>query len=299
MRARNLIVLFLLAFAAGGRAGPAQRLTVDVNLTMLTARVADERGSPVLDLAAHDFELLENGRPVPIEHFSLYSGSVGIGLLVDASLSMKGRKSDSEQIIGQIVTPMTNNDEVFLMTFAGNSELVVKPTNRRAEITNAFRNVKSTAGTRFHDAVIDGLDVLAEMRHGRRALIVVTDGADHYSAHSFAELLRTAKLYGYEIYIVGYPGDDSSTLTEAGRNAIRSEFFKLARVTGGQVFFPANLQESFRVARQIVDSLHHEYRFGFYSSHLFNEPSEVSIRIRGARGEHLSVHSSLVPPPLP
>jgi VWFA-related protein len=299
MKARSLIVLFLLAFAAGVRASPAQRLTIDVNLTMLTARVTDEGGNAVLDLTGDDFELLDNGRPTPIEHFSLDSGPPGIGLLVDTSLSLRRMKSESEQMIGQLITPMTDNDEVFLMTFASNSELVVKPTNRRAEITRAIGRVKSTAGTRFYDAVIDGLDVLSQIRQERKALIILTDGADHYSAHTFPELLRTARLYGCEIYIIGYSGDDSRILSEAGRSEIRSEFFRLAGETGGQVFFPANPQESFRVARQIVDSLHHEYRFGFYSSHPFNEPSEVSIRIRGSRGEHLSVHTSLVPPPLP
>jgi len=299
MKARSLIVLFLLAFAAGVRSSPAQRLTIDVNLTMLTARVSDEGGHAVLDLTADDFVLLQNGRPTPIEHFSLGSGPAGIGLLVDTSLSLRRMKSESEQMIGQLITPMTDNDEVFLMTFASNSELVVKPTHRRAEITNAIGKVKSMAGTRFHDAVIDGLDVLSGIRQERKALIILTDGADHYSSHTFPELLRTARLYGCEIYIIGYPGDDGRTLSEAGRSEIRSEFFRLAGETGGQVFFPANPRESFRVARQIVDSLHHEYTFGFYSSHPFNEPSEVSIRIRGSRGEHLSVHTSLVPPPLP
>jgi VWFA-related protein len=299
MKVRILIVLFTLALVAGARASSAQRLTVDVNLTMLTARVTDESGHAVFNLTADDFELLENGDPTDIEHFSLDSGSAGIGVLVDASLSFRPWKFDSEQMVGQLITPMTDNDEVFLMTFATNSELVVGPTHRRSEITNSIGKVRSTAGTRFYDAVISGLDVLSQIRRERKALIVLTDGADHFSAHTFPELLHTARLYGYEIYIIGYAGDESRTLSDAARSGIRRKLFQLAHETGGQVFFPANLQESFRVARQIVDSLHHEYRFGFYSSHPFNESSEVSVRIRGSRGEHLSVHASLIPRPLP
>jgi hypothetical protein len=38
-----------------------QKIVIDVNLTMLTVRVQDEAGQPVLDLTADDFEILENG----------------------------------------------------------------------------------------------------------------------------------------------------------------------------------------------------------------------------------------------
>ena len=292
-----LIVLVGLFWALSSTS--AQKLTVDVNLTMLTARVIDELGNPVLDLNSDDFELLENGRAMPVCHFSLHTAPAGIGLLVDNSLSVLKRKGELSQTIGQLLTAMNDDDQVFLMTFAGSSELVVRPTRNRAEVSRAITKVRSSAGTRFYDAVVDGLDMLWLVSPERKALIILTDGADHYSSHTFDQVLRTARLYGREIYIVNYAGDDSRTSSEAGRSEVLSEFFQLASATGGQVFVPRNLQESYRIAKRIMGSLHHEYRFGFYSFHSFSWSSDVRIRVRGRRGEHLQVQTSLVPALLP
>ena len=196
--------------------------------------------------------------------------------------------------------PGRNHNSCRLHAFdLSDSDLVVPPTYDLAAITKVLGSFRTTARTRFYDAVLNALDQLAASKRDRKALIILTDGADHYSAHTFDQLLRTVKLYGYEIYMIGYASDDSRTWTAAGRSEIRSEFFQLTSASGGQVFFPANSSESARVARQVLDSLHHEYRFGFYSSVPFNEPSEVQIRIRGDRGKHLYVHSSLAPAPLP
>jgi VWFA-related protein len=298
MRRTTAILLGLLGLLCALSLMAAQRLYVDVNLTMLRAYVVDERGDAVLDLAADDFKLLENGRPVPISHFSLSAGTAEIGFLADTSLGAAPVKEDLKQTVGQFVR-MMNGDRAFLMTFAGDTERVVPPTYDLAAITKALANMKSSAGTRFNDAVLRALDQLAVSKRERKALIILTTGADHRSAHAFEQVLRTAKLYGYEIYIIGYPGDESRTWSKSMPSEIRSEFFQLASVSGGQVFFPANALESSRIARKVLNSLHHEYRFGFYSSHAFDEPSEVSVQIRGERGKHLYVRSSLIEAPLP
>jgi VWFA-related protein len=276
----------------------AQKLSLDVNLTMLRSHVVDQTGGAVLDLRADDFEVLENGIPMPISHFSMDSGPTEIGLLVDSSLSLRPLKDDLKQTVGQLVTSM-NGDRAFLMTFASDTDLIVPATYDLAEITKGIGKLRTGAGTRFYDATLRALDELVKSRRERKALIILTDGADYYSSHSFEQLLKSVKLYGCEIYILGYTGDDSRTWTERGRAEIRSQFFQLASVTGGQIFFPGNLAESARIARRVMDSLHHEYRFGYYSSHPFSEPSEVAVRIRGERGTHLYVSSALVPSTLP
>jgi len=276
----------------------AQRLSLDVNLTMLRSHVVDESGAAVLDLTADDFEVLENGVALPIDHFSMDTGPEEIGLLADTSLSVKPFKDDIRQAIGQFTMRM-NGDRAFLMSFASDSDLIVPPTSDLAAITRGIDKLRTTAGSRFYDAVLRGLDELVKSKRDRKALIVFTDGADHYSAHTFDQLLKTAKLYGCEIYLVNYPGDDSLTWTESGRSEIRIQFFQLAAVTGGRVFFPAGPSASAGIAKRVIDSLHHEYRFGYYSGLPFSEASEVRVRIKGERGKHLHVSSSLVAAMLP
>jgi VWFA-related protein len=297
---RKTVGLLMLAglLSAGFSIMSAQKLSVDVNLTMLRSQVVDERGEAVLNLTADDFELLENGKAMPINHFLVNTGSAEIGFLADTSLSVRPSREDLKQTIGQFVSHMAS-DRAFLMSFAGDTQLLVPATYDLAAVSKGLGKLTPSAGSRFYDAVLNGLDELVKSRKDRKALIILTDGADHYSAHTFEQLLKTATLYGCEIYIIAYPGDDSRTWTDAGRSEIRSEFFQLASASGGQAFFPASLSESSRIAKRVVELLHYEYRFDFYSSVPFNEPSEVRIRIRGDRGEHLYVHSSIVRGSLP
>ena len=87
MRNTTLFALTLLAlmevFAA------AQNLVVDVNLTMLDVFIEDEKGSPVIDLTAEDFEVIESGRIRPVKHLSLEYDAVDLGLVVDRSSSIE------------------------------------------------------------------------------------------------------------------------------------------------------------------------------------------------------------------
>ena len=57
MQKKLRLALILLSLAALSAA--AQDLIVDVNLRMLAVSVEDERGHPVLDLTAGDFEVME------------------------------------------------------------------------------------------------------------------------------------------------------------------------------------------------------------------------------------------------
>ena len=211
----------------------AQKLSLDVNLTMLRSHVVDGRGSAILDLTADDFEILEK---VPLRHFSLDTGTAEIGFLADTSLSMRPFKDDLKQTIGQFVASM-NGDRAFLMSFASDAELVVAPTYDLAAITKGIDKLKTTAGSRFYDAVLNALDELVRSKNDRKALIILSDGADHYSSHTFEQLLKTAKLYGCEIYVVGYPGDDSRISGETGRAGIRGQFFQLVSARGAKSSF--------------------------------------------------------------
>jgi VWFA-related protein len=204
-----------------------------------------------------------------------------IGLLVDRSLSIDSVKRQLGPTLAELALALNPNDEAFLMSFAGDTKLHVPLTSDRNRILTSIGKLKPDAGTRFYDAAIDAFDELSRSTQERKALIVLTDGADHYSVHTFEQLLRTVEQNRYETYIIGYVGEDSSTSTAAGRRQIRNEFNQLAAASGGAVYFPLSLGASLQTARQILESVHHEYKLGFYSSES-SGASGVQVRVRGA-----------------
>jgi VWFA-related protein len=76
MLASAAILITLLAAAAGvrGSAPPSFAERIDVQLVNLEVFVTDAHGRPVTDLAAKDFRVFEDDRPVELQHFAWVDG---------------------------------------------------------------------------------------------------------------------------------------------------------------------------------------------------------------------------------
>jgi VWFA-related protein len=258
----------------------AQDLVVDVNLRLLDVFVDDEAGRPVLDLTPGDFEVLDNGQPVAVKHLTLESGGIAAGLVVDRSSSIDALRGRVNSAVAELLNAAVPDDQAFLVTFAGASKLRVPWTADRESVIKALLNAKPEFGSRVYDAITDSLRYLSTAPAERRILVLFTDGADHYSTHTFEQTLRRAELTGAPIYIVGYAGDDSRTSSASGRDQIRREFEQLAGMTGGKVFFPRSRADDSNIARRIFERERWEYRIGFYSPTSVMEMSNVEVKIR-------------------
>jgi hypothetical protein len=148
-------------------------------------------------------------------------------------------------------------------------------------ILRALRKSKPEFGTRFYDALIDSIDYLASRVSERRALVVFSDGADHYSASTFEQVMSAALFNDLPIFIVGYAGDDPLTWRKEGRQNLRTRVERLADMTGGKAVFPSSEAECQRMLRQIANRMHYEYRLGFYDPEPFGRNANVEVRLRG------------------
>jgi len=271
----GILFSFLLVSAAG------QDLIVDVNLATLTAYVEDENGHTVLDLNADDFEIVEDGQVRPIRHFSRDQQPIALGLVVDRSSSIAPVKAEIDRAVNSVLQTLRRDDEAFLITFAGTSTLRVPWTNRPQEVLDSLQRTKLSFGSRFYDVVMESLLRLGTAHTPRKALVIFSDGADHYSFLSFEELLDAAVTYGYPMYLVGFAGGDSRTWFDEGRRKISRQFAQLARTSGGKSLFPTSNTESSRFAKEVVYSLGSSYTLGFYTSKPLTDLSDVQVHVRG------------------
>ena len=97
------------------------------------------------------------------------------------------------------------------MTFAGESKLNVDWTRRPQVLLDSLQRTKLSFGSRFYDAAVQSLRKLDTSRTPRKALVILSDGADHYNQFSLEEVLGEAMLYRYPGYLLGFIGDDSRT----------------------------------------------------------------------------------------
>jgi hypothetical protein len=117
----------------------------------------------------------------------------------------------------------------------------------------------------------------------RRALVVLSDGADENSRASFAQVLTAARATSVPVFPValGYANEDQT---------LKARLHELARATGGRLIeseSPDSLQASYG---EIVEILRSSYLLGYYPAPATGRPADASRpSARVAEGEELGL----------
>ena len=93
--------------AARADAMPMANLRVDVPLALIPVHVTDQLGATVTNLNKENFRVFEDGVEQTITHFASEDAPVSIGLLFDASGSMRNKiRKSAEAAAAFSVPPM-------------------------------------------------------------------------------------------------------------------------------------------------------------------------------------------------
>ena len=127
-----------------------------VEVITVAATVFDSDGALVPDLPREAFELYDDGEVRPITQFSRERVPVGLGLLLDISDSMYGRRmSDARSAVTRFLELLDPADEFFVYAFNHGSQLVSAWTRDEGLITTRMAALQPSGGTAVYDAVAD------------------------------------------------------------------------------------------------------------------------------------------------
>jgi len=230
-------------------------------LVVLPVIVKDKQGRYVSDLQKERFVVYDNARRMPIDLFTNEDTPVTVGLIVDASGSM--RLKLGEVIAAAIAFAKSSNpdDELFAVRFNDDVKEVVR--DRRfllasdlSALEAAMSALRPRGRTALYDALIAGLDHLNDASRPRKALIVISDGGDNASRATLDGVLARAHKSNAAIYTIGVYDPD-----EADKN--RGALKVLARATGGERFEPASPGQLQQVCKRIARELRSGYTIGY------------------------------------
>jgi len=195
-----------LGGAIGSRVFAAQddTLRVDVELVTVVVTVSDESGRYVEGLDADDFVVEDNGVVQDIFDFSEDTDTpVSLGVLLDTSGSMVRRMRTALGAVDRFFRTLHIDDDVFLATFSGRTRVVQDFTNDRDRLTRALSTIQEGGGTALYDGLEAVLDKVALGRHDKRALLVLTDGADGSSETRYPDVLARLRRSEVLVYALG------------------------------------------------------------------------------------------------
>ncbi|MGH9445512.1 MAG: VWA domain-containing protein [Terriglobia bacterium] len=257
-----------------GRQGSPYILHSNVNLVVLHATVRDRQGRRVDNLAENDFRVYEDGVLQKLAVFSHADIPVTIGIVIDDSGSMRNERPAVNAAAWTFVKTSNPADQVFVVTFNTAYQIDTPgafATNRE-QLRAALEDINSGGGTAVYDAIYASLDHLKLGNRDKKALLVISDGDDNASAHTFAQLLWRAARSSAAIYAIGLDEGSDDSGGGAGQTGVEGSTYanevltKLAQTTGGRAFFPNSLAQVDSVCRGIASAIRDQYTLGYYPS---------------------------------
>jgi Ca-activated chloride channel family protein len=230
-------------------------------LVVLPVIVKDKQGRYVSDLGKERFVVYDNARRMSIDLFTNEDTPVTVGLIVDASGSMRAKLG--EVIAAAVAFAKSSNpdDELFAVRFNDDAQEVVR--DRRfllasdlSALEAAMSALRPQGRTALYDALIAGLDHLNDASRPRKALVVISDGGDNASRATLDAVLARAHKSNAAIYTIGVYDPDEA---DKNRGALKA----LARATGGERFEPASPGELLQVCKRVARELRSGYTIGY------------------------------------
>jgi len=249
---RTIIVLGALLFQATF----ASRTVVVV----VPVSVSGSGGQTIAGLSKEDFRLYDDGRLQAITTFAHGDIPVTLGLVVDRSASMRLKLSTVTGAIERLAKAMRPADEMFVVEF---NERVNRPafggggfTSDPAELRAAVADLRAAGATALHDAVIDATQHVRRGTAERKALIVISDGADNASRNKYEATVTLVREVGAVVYAIGLSTDPNDRRSYG-------ELRRLARDSGGTAYLLQTVDEVSTVLENIVRDLRDQYLLGF------------------------------------
>lgn len=231
--------------------------SVRVDVVQLHVSALDKGGHFVKGLARDDFSIREDGRQQTISGFEVADKlPLTVGLVIDGSGSMeKGLSFVHEASAELFKNVIREKDRGFVIEFRERPRFLQELTGNSAELQRAARETRAEGATALYDSIVLGLYQFRALE-GRKALVIVTDGADNRSHVDFSTLLRYARSAGAPVYFiaVGIPLTDFKSKKAIG---------EIATESGGQVFSIGSAAKMAEVTKQIEEELRSQYILAF------------------------------------
>jgi Ca-activated chloride channel homolog len=280
----NVLALPLLLLIAHSQAPQPFKISVNVDLVVLSATVRDTKGGLPPELREQDFAVYEDGARQSLRLFRHEDIPVTVGLVIDHSGSMRRKIADVIVAARTFVQSSSADDEMFVVNFNERVTMGLPPavrlSNSPDELARAISNTPATGQTALYDAIVTAQERLQAGSKQKKVLIVISDGGDNASSHTLDEVLKIAGKSNAIVYTIGIFDDE-----DPDKNP--GMLKRLAAATGGEAFFPAQYNDVIAICERIAHDIRHQYTLGYVSNNTAKPGTYRAIRaVARTDGKH-------------
>jgi len=257
---------------------------VNVDQVVVHTTVLDKSGHFISGLKKEDFRMYEDGIGQTINLFSQEDVPVSLGIVLDTSGSMRNKIDNVNRAALAFIKASNPEDEVFLIGFNDQVELLEDYTSDLEEISDALDNIIVSGGTALYDAVHLAVEKAQKGIKPKKAIVLITDGEDRDSYYKLEEMVAKVQESDVQVYSVGFlsPVPDkglfgrwSKSVPEKAHDALQL----ISEDTGAKAFFPQKVAEIGQIVSEVAYELRNQYSIGYISTNTSRDGSYRRIKV--------------------
>lgn len=312
------IATFVLAVTAAAQASPTSqpqqddRIIVGTNLVTVNVLATDGDGRYVKGLSRDQFTIYDNNVEQQIAHFSADPASVSIGIVCEIHERAPEQTRAVLTAVKHFTRTLGSKDDFFFVAFSEHGSVSTDFIPSSNQLQDHLRFVKPGGPSSLYDAVYLAATRLREAKNLKKALLLISDGHDINSSHSYNKLRDRLRTLDAQIYAIGIADPELDQFAryrrwyfeditrQLGPRSVhmspesasgRAVLAEMSRVSGGTTYLPEMESESelAYICSQIAFELRQQYTLAFYSNAAGNDGwHKLKVRVRKSQ-----VHSNL------
>lgn len=283
-RVHALILIGAFAFAL-----PAANIAfhTGTDLVLVPVTITDRNGATVLGLTRAHFRVLDNGAIAHIVSFERDEAPISMVLVVDTSTSMRSKIGRARIALRHLAASSEPRDEAALLTFAAHPRLESLFTRDIDHLVSTLDSEKPDGPTALLDALWLALQTARTGSNARKAVIVLSDGADNESRRTESEIMRAALESEAQVYTAAIHEHTLNREEQYGAAFLKH----LSQSTGGAYFEVRDAQDLAEAVQKLSIAMRNLYVLGFRPAPSRHCPPrhKIAVRLEASAPPHLRV----------
>ena len=269
----------VVGFSTGFGQSEDDVIKVDSSIVVLNATIRDAQNHAVDGLQQKDFKIFEDGVQQQIVSFETQEAPFAAVILFDTSGSMESRISIARAAAINFLDGLRADDVTAIYKFDSKIDVVQDFSDSR-DVSDKIFDLKARGMTALNDAVYKAVAALSDRSERRKAIVIISDGADTFSSHTAERALKAALAANVTIYSLDMSSMDTNGIERRQNQGVLCNF---AEKTGGTFISTENGMAMRSALKAIVDELQIQYTLSYEPSSQKHDGKWHTLELRVAR----------------
>jgi Ca-activated chloride channel homolog len=268
---------------------PVETIKLATAQVVINISVTDARGKFVTGLDKEAFTLTEDQHEHEVVEFLGEDAPLAVAVLIDTSGSaLEQDLQKARNAVLDLASRLRPNDVLAVYTFGeGGVQMVRDYSQGVKDLKPILKQLKGQGNTPLYDAILDATEDLRQRPERRRALVLISDGADSESQATLRETEKQTFLAGVSIYAIDLINTQKSAKRSAERQAAAKILQQLTEVTGGRYitteggfFLLTSRAKLKRIFTNLIDEWHSQYTIIYEPNNMRQQGRWRTLRVQ-------------------